>query len=1063
MAVAGDGHFERLPDPGFVPLAGAAVDGALVLVAPDGGLVRSDGGAFAPFAPASGLDVAALAADGGAVYALQSQPAVVRRFDGAAWSAPEPVPVHFATTIAVEGDGSVWVGAMFGSAAHKPPGGAFMALEPLVGHLGVQVDPTGGVWIWANTAATDVHHALGGRVDRTVPLDDWWWQVGSIGVGPDGVPLALRDGLVVDVTAGTSRGPAAWLGEGPGGAWVAGPEGVGPLGGARVAVPARRVDRLWPPYVLADGALFEWVDGAAPPIRPASRSFGLGHLADVRQAVAADVDGDGDDDLFVVDEDGRLRLFRQDEASFVDDSHRVPADIRPGRLEFACDLDGDGRDELGFRVDGPDPNAPLRLLRPHRRWIEDATADLGALPVWVDAAIGRIGCVDLDRDGAPELVIPNGGRVPGARTVLVLRNDGFGRFTALDLPRRGLSAPRAFVRDVLFGDLDGDAHHDALLLSMWNYGHQVLLARDGGLVDATRASGLRGWYDEPRRGWLADVDRDGALDLLTHGRSGYAAWAGRGDGRFEDRRAVWGLFDRPPAFDHYGGDLDGDGTFDLLGVSPASLSSFRDGRFVSFDDALPELPAGTLSIAPADLGGDGDVDWLVYGTGGERWLENASGHAPASLAYRSGWVQRAASRSRGADRAVLALLIAVIVVIGRRAGAVVPRGGVVGAVASVLPVWLVVVGEAPVVRFFGLSVLAAATAGGAVWVGSASARARARTIAGYRLSTLLGRGATGNVYAARDPRTGADVAIKVIAPDLLESESDRALYRREAELGAGIDDPRVVRILGYGEWTVAEGLRLRPTAYLVLERVYGGSLRDRLDQGSLSVGEACAVAREVAKGLAAIHRAGVVHRDVKPENVALCRDGRVKLMDFGAARRLGTETVGLGRVLGTFGYLAPESAIGRPATPATDLYALGVVLYECLAGFRPFDDDDLVAVLTRRATPARPADVPDGVFALCAALLDVDPAKRPSDAESVAASLEPFCDRVPPVVEARPVAPEAPTGRFGLHLRTFAQVARLYVRHATRGGAPDRVAFAVGLMSVSDEETVRTPTSRGDP
>jgi serine/threonine protein kinase len=237
----------------------------------------------------------------------------------------------------------------------------------------------------------------------------------------------------------------------------------------------------------------------------------------------------------------------------------------------------------------------------------------------------------------------------------------------------------------------------------------------------------------------------------------------------------------------------------------------------------------------------------------------------------------------------------------------------------------------------------------------------------YRVGALLGAGGMGEVWAARDLLLDRPVAVKVLGAALAGDGRAAERLRREARAAARLDHPNIARMLDLGEH---DG---RP--YLVMELLEGESLATRIDRaGPIPPAEAARVVAAVADALQAAHSAGVVHRDVKPGNVYLTSGGEVKVLDFGIASAAGETDLTTGDLLGTAAYLAPERALGRPATPAADLYSLGVVLYQLLAGRRPFQggsDIELamahvtarpvpLALVARRPRPpwSRPAGMP---------------------------------------------------------------------------------------------------------
>jgi eukaryotic-like serine/threonine-protein kinase len=249
----------------------------------------------------------------------------------------------------------------------------------------------------------------------------------------------------------------------------------------------------------------------------------------------------------------------------------------------------------------------------------------------------------------------------------------------------------------------------------------------------------------------------------------------------------------------------------------------------------------------------------------------------------------------------------------------------------------------------------------------------------YAVEELLGEGGMGQVYRARDTNLERDVAIKVL-PDVWALDPDRlARFRREALLLASLNHPHIAQI--YGVETAAAGadpVRTTMTA-LVMELVEGPTLADRIAAGPLSVPDALAIARQIADALDAAHEQGVVHRDLKPANVKVREDGTVKVLDFGLAKAVGPAVAvssspsisptitspamtAMGTILGTASYMSPEQARGKAVDRRTDIWAFGCILFEMLAGRRPFDGEDVTEVLASvvRSEPAW-AMLPSGV------------------------------------------------------------------------------------------------------
>jgi len=206
----------------------------------------------------------------------------------------------------------------------------------------------------------------------------------------------------------------------------------------------------------------------------------------------------------------------------------------------------------------------------------------------------------------------------------------------------------------------------------------------------------------------------------------------------------------------------------------------------------------------------------------------------------------------------------------------------------------------------------------------------------YRLIELVGAGGMAQVYQARDTLLERPVAVKLLRPQYAADEPFLARFIQEARSAANLSHPNVVAVYDVGEDTLPNEATPRP--YIVMEFVAGRDLKAIIEaEAPLSVERALDIAAQIAQALAHAHEAGLIHRDVKPQNVLVTGDGRVKVTDFGIARALATASISeAGVVLGTVHYLSPEQAAGDPATPLSDVYALGVVLYEMLAGQLPF-------------------------------------------------------------------------------------------------------------------------------
>jgi serine/threonine-protein kinase len=260
----------------------------------------------------------------------------------------------------------------------------------------------------------------------------------------------------------------------------------------------------------------------------------------------------------------------------------------------------------------------------------------------------------------------------------------------------------------------------------------------------------------------------------------------------------------------------------------------------------------------------------------------------------------------------------------------------------------------------------------------------------YRLDTPIARGGMATVYAATDSRLDRPVAVKVMRPGLADDPEFVERFAREARAAARLSSPEVVAVHDQG--TDAE----TGTAYLVMERVSGGTLRDVLrEEGALQPARALDLLEPVLVALAAAHAAGLVHRDVKPENVLLSADGRVKVADFGLARAIETSSVTAttGVLIGTVAYLAPEQVEHGRTDTRTDVYAAGILLFELLTGAPPYASESPMTVAYRHVHDDVPPPsqivegVPAGLDDLVVRATRRDPSARPVDAGAFLAEL----------------------------------------------------------------------------
>jgi eukaryotic-like serine/threonine-protein kinase len=254
----------------------------------------------------------------------------------------------------------------------------------------------------------------------------------------------------------------------------------------------------------------------------------------------------------------------------------------------------------------------------------------------------------------------------------------------------------------------------------------------------------------------------------------------------------------------------------------------------------------------------------------------------------------------------------------------------------------------------------------------------------YRVERELGGGAMAKVFLAHDEELDRRVAVKILDEQLAADESFRARFSREARVAAGLSHPNVVTVFDVGE---ADG---RP--FIVMEYIEGRTLDDRLrEEGPLAPDEVARLGRQVCAGLEHAHEHGLVHRDLKPGNLIERVDGTVKIADFGIARAAEeTELTEAGTIIGTAAYLAPEQAEGGAVTAQTDLFALGLVLYELLTCRRPWQVERLADLAQRRDNP--PGTLPRGTPRALAEAIDqclqYEPVDRPTSAADVATFLD---------------------------------------------------------------------------
>ena len=283
-----------------------------------------------------------------------------------------------------------------------------------------------------------------------------------------------------------------------------------------------------------------------------------------------------------------------------------------------------------------------------------------------------------------------------------------------------------------------------------------------------------------------------------------------------------------------------------------------------------------------------------------------------------------------------------------------------------------------------------------------------RQIAHYLVSGVLGEGAMGVVYKAEDTRLRRTVALKFLSPDLTRDPTAKSRFLQEAQAASALDHANICTIYEVGE--TADG-----HLYLAMAHYDGETLKVRIGRGPLAVEEAAGIARQVAQGLAKAHRHGIVHRDIKPANLVVTSDGVVKILDFGVAKLRGGVEDQIGPFVGSPAYMSPEQVRRQEVEPSTDVWALGILLFEMLAGTRPFqpgeDPRSFFRSLLRDPPPSlvqlRP-EVPPELERVVLKMLAKDPAERYPTAAEALADLAALDETAPAEAPAAPAATHRP-------------------------------------------------------
>lgn len=342
--------------------------------------------------------------------------------------------------------------------------------------------------------------------------------------------------------------------------------------------------------------------------------------------------------------------------------------------------------------------------------------------------------------------------------------------------------------------------------------------------------------------------------------------------------------------------------------------------------------------------------------------------------------------------------------------------------------------------------------------------ASGQKIGPYEISSQIGAGGMGEVYRARDPRLGRDVAIKVL-PASFSSDTDRLQrFAQEARAAAALNHPNILAIYDIGED--------RGAPYIVSELLEGETVRQRLRSGSLSMRRSVDFATQIVRGLAAAHERGIVHRDLKPENIFITNDGRVKILDFGLAKLTSPEeadsytsaTVQVatepGLVMGTVGYMSPEQVRGKAADHRSDLFAFGAILYEMLSGKRAFHGDtpaDTMSAILKDDPPElseTARNVPPALERIVRHCLEKNPAQRFQSAGDVAFNLEALSEITGTSRSEVPAIVAAPLHRRALPVLAAVVLLGSYVgvylaggvRHSRQNASFHRLTFRRGTI-----------------
>ncbi len=333
----------------------------------------------------------------------------------------------------------------------------------------------------------------------------------------------------------------------------------------------------------------------------------------------------------------------------------------------------------------------------------------------------------------------------------------------------------------------------------------------------------------------------------------------------------------------------------------------------------------------------------------------------------------------------------------------------------------------------------------------------------YRVISRLGSGGMADVYLAEDQLLGRQLAVKVLHHHFAEDQEFVERFRREASSAAALSHPNIVAIFDRGEWN--------GTYYIAMEYVAGRSLKTVVhEQGALDPAAAIDIVTQILRAARFAHKRGVIHRDLKPHNVILDEEGRARVTDFGIAKAGASDMTLTGSIMGTAQYLSPEQAQGQTVSGRSDLYAVGIILYELLTGSVPFDGETAVAIAFKQvsAEPRAPSErqpgVPAALDAVVLRALAKDPAQRFADAEEFIAALQQARAALPisagtafaGAIAGTALATEEPYGAAAPATGAGARLCRSRSRARCCWHPP-----AAWAMRMADRPRTRTPAGAG--